>query len=159
MINLNRIQPELYVGTYPQSAVDIARLKTGPRVTAVVNLQTEADFAALRIDWGRLTRHYLEHDIVVQRWPIRDFDPQDLRARLAGAVDTLEQLLAAGHRAYVHCTAGVCRAPSVAIAYLAWCQGWELDDAYRYVRRQRTCDPYLEAIQAAASDRLTHAAP
>lgn len=47
----------------------------------------------------------------------RDFDPYDLRMRLPVAVAKLHQAIEAnkGKTAYVHCTAGLGRAPGVAV--------------------------------------------
>ena len=153
MINFNPIADELFVGTYPQNTLDVDRLKSGPRITAIINLQTDSDMRSLAVDWAQLERYYMTQDLVLRRWPIRDFDPEDLTVRLSGAVELLHQLLAVGHRAYVHCTAGVGRAPAVVIAHLAWYQGWDLEQAYEHVRAHRDCDPYLDAIRVAQAQR------
>ena len=147
VINFNQIQPQIFVGTYPQSALDIDRLRMGPGVTAVLNLQTEEDFQVLGVRWERLMERYLEHDLVVQRYPIRDFDRDDLREHLPGVAGLLNDMLAIGHRVYIHCTAGVGRAPAVAIAYLAWHKEWDLERAYEHVREARKCDPYIDVIR------------
>lgn len=153
MINFNRIQHAIFIGTCPGHEVDIERLEQGPGVTAILNLQTDADFGALKIDWARLETHYSRRGLTVRRWPIRDFDPDDLEHRIPGAAAALGELLSAGHQVYVHCTAGVCRAPAVVIAFLAWHRGWDLDEAYEFVKRQRPCSPYLDRIRAAGSAR------
>jgi len=155
VINLNRIQPELFVGTCPRTPIDVDLLKSGPRITAVLNLQTDEDFVNQELDWQTVRHHYLARDLVITRWPIRDFDPLDLRRRLVGAVEQLQTLLSAGHRVYLHCTAGVGRAPGVAIAYLSWIQGWDLEQAHRFVTERRACAPYIEAIREATADRET----
>lgn len=50
-----------------------------------------------------------------------DFDPDSLRSQLPKAVSSLEWAISKGKgRVYVHCTAGLGRAPAVAIAYLFW---------------------------------------
>lgn len=51
----------------------------------------------------------------------RDFDPDSLRSGLPKAVSSLEWAISEGNgRVYVHCTAGLGRAPAVAIAYMFW---------------------------------------
>lgn len=49
-------------------------------------------------------------DVAHNRYPIRDFDPFDLRRKLAGAVqlvaDQARQLQGTGKKVYIHCTAG-----------------------------------------------------
>lgn len=44
-------------------------------------------------------------------------------------------------RVYVHCTAGLGRAPAVCIAYLYWWCGMELDQAYQHLTDIRPCGP------------------
>lgn len=63
-----------------------------------------------------LTIHfYLIH------WQAKDFDPDSLRNELPRAVSSLEWAISEGKgKAYVHCTAGLGRAPAVAIAYMFW---------------------------------------
>lgn len=149
MINFDQITRSIYVGTYPQSTQDIDRLRDGPRITAVVNLQSDTDMKALGVKWRALQKHYTRREITVYRHPIRDFDPQDLTARMRGAVTQVRDLEAVGHRIYIHCTAGVGRAPAVAIGHLAWNLGWNLEEAYAFVRERRACDPYIDAIRDA----------
>lgn len=51
----------------------------------------------------------------------RDFDPDSLRNGLPKAVSSLEWAVSEGKgKVYVHCTAGLGRAPAVAIAYMFW---------------------------------------
>jgi protein-tyrosine phosphatase len=50
---------------------------------------------------------------------------------LAAAVAQLKALVDGGHRVYVHCTAGLGRAPAVIIAYLHWTAGMNLEESYR----------------------------
>jgi len=149
MINFDRITRSIFVGTYPQSRLDIDRLRAGPRITAVVNLQSDMDMKALGVSWPKLRKHYSSCEITVYRHPIRDFDPDDLTARLRSAVTQVGDLEAVGHRVYIHCTAGVGRAPAVAIGHLAWNLGWDLEEAYAFVRERRACDPYITAIREA----------
>ena len=50
-----------------------------------------------------------------------DFDPDSLRSQLPKAVSALEWAISqCKGRVYVHCTAGLGRAPAVAIAYMFW---------------------------------------
>lgn len=149
MINFDLITKTLFVGTYPQSPLDIDRLRDGARITAVVNLQTDVDIQSLKVEWSRLAKHYAKREMTVYRHPIRDFDPEDLTQRMREAVVRVGELEAVGHRIYVHCTAGIGRAPAVAIGHLAWNLGWNLDSAYRFVLERRDCDPHLDAIRGA----------
>jgi protein-tyrosine phosphatase len=149
MINFDQITKSIYVGTYPQNPPDIDRLRDGARITAVVNLQSDVDMNGLRVNWKKLEKYYTQRDMALYRHPIRDFDPEDLKKRLRSAVARVGELEGVGHRIYIHCTAGVGRAPAVAIGHLAWNLGWGLDDAYEFVRGRRSCDPYIDAIRNA----------
>lgn len=149
MINFDQINKSLFVGSYPQNVVDIDRLRDGPEITAIVNLQSDDDIKSLRIDWSTLESYYIKRDMVVVRVPILDFNPDDLKREIRTAVEQVGKLESVGHRIYIHCTAGVGRAPAVAIGHLAWNHGWDLDDAYEFVRQARACDPYINAIRAA----------
>lgn len=59
----------------------------------------------------------------------RDFDPDSLRSGLPKAVSSLEWAISEGNgRVYVHCTAGLGRAPAVAIAYMYWFCNMDVSD-------------------------------
>jgi len=147
-----QILPRLFLGSHPQTTDDIDRLRQEAGITAVLNLQTDDDMRAVKLVWEPLEAHYRTCGIELSRLPVRDFDPVDLREKLAECVRTLDRLLAASHSVYLHCTAGTGRSPTVAIAYLHWCRGWDLDGAVVYVKERRPCSPNLEAIRLAIWD-------
>lgn len=151
-MDASRILPNLFVGPCPKDPADIDQLGQALGVTAVLNLQTQQDFDYWSIDWDQLEAAYRAAGIDVRRVPIEDFNPDDLRHRLPGGVAALDALLKAGHTTYVHCSAGINRAPSTVIAYLHWVEGWELDRAVAHVTERRACDPYVEAIRLASED-------
>jgi protein-tyrosine phosphatase len=152
-MDVSAILPNLFVGSYPRSTEDIDRLKRDFGVTAVLNVQTKEDMAYWGVNWYRLEPYYQEAGIAVQRVPVRDFDPDDLRRQLPKCVEALDELLTQGHTVYVHCNMGVNRSPSIAIAYLHWVVGWDLEKAADHVMKCRSCDPYLDAIGLAGEDR------
>lgn len=116
-LHIDRVTNHVWVGPYPQSAGDIDVLAaTG--ITAVVNLQTDDDLHHRGVDLDQLRCRLGSHDIELWRLPIRDFDECDLVRGLPAAVGLLHRLVDAGHRTYVHCTAGMGRAPAVVLAYL-----------------------------------------
>ena len=133
-------------------ADDIDQLKL-VGITAVLNLQSDDDFEYLRIGWSRLHACYFASGVEVRRFPIQDFNDDDLRDKLPQAVQALTELLEGGHTVFVHCSAGVNRSPSVMICYLHWVQGWNLDEAEKQVRRCRSCSPVMEVILLATRDR------
>jgi protein-tyrosine phosphatase len=147
-IDYSKILPELYVGTFPTSVQDIDRLKDDCTITAVLNLQTDADMNWHNLDWTNIEGYYRACKIEVWRMPIHDFNPKDLQSKLAQAVVTLNDLIRAGHRVYVHCTAGVNRSPTVVIAYMHKYRGYDLKTAAKMVQDFRTCEPYLDVIQS-----------
>jgi hypothetical protein len=84
-----------------------------------------------------------------------DFDPESLRRTLPRAVHEIATALDDGLKAYVHCTAGLGRAPASCIAYLFWFRGYTLDEAYEYLTQIRPCGPSRDAIRGATYDILS----
>ena len=82
---------------------------------------------------------------------MRDFDPADQRRALPAAVRALHGLLRQGHRVYVHCTAGINRAPLVVLTYLTLVEGIELEEAMTLLVHARPeVSPTWEAYHAGA---------
>ena len=152
-MNLSQILPHLFVGSCPTHADDIDHLKVDYSITAILNLQTDNDFDYWDLDWSRIESRCNELGIAVRRIPVRAFDPEDLRKKLPRCVQALDELLRADHTVYTQCNVGAGRSPSVAIAYLHWKQGWNLDEAIEHVTRCRSCSPNIEAIVMAGAER------
>jgi len=153
-MDYDQILPQLFVGSYPRTSDDIARLQTECGITAVLNIQTDEDPRSLNLPWDALQAHCASCGIAFQNAPVRDGDTLELRDKLPGCVRALDELLKSGHTVYLHCTAGMNRSPTVAIAYLWWCRGWSLKDAAAHVARRRDCAPDLEALREAVWDPL-----
>lgn len=149
------ILPELVIGACPRGAADLARLAADAPVGAALSLQTDADLARLGTDWPALAALYAGQGIAAHRLPITDFDATDLRRRLPAAVAQLAALLEAHAAVYLHCTLGMERSPTVAVAYLAWRRGWPLNQAWEFVKQRRDCTPHFESLWLAhqAGDR------
>ncbi len=152
-MDVSSLLPNLAVGSYPATADDVDRLATTYGVTAVLNVQTEDDFAYWNLDWQTLAAEYQRRGLEVRRVPVRDFDADDLRRNLPACVETLRELLDQDHTVLVHCNLGVGRSPSVVIAYLHWVQNWDFDQAAQYLAVRRECSPNLDAIRLATADR------
>ncbi|HET7213341.1 MAG TPA: dual specificity protein phosphatase family protein [Terriglobia bacterium] len=150
MIDYNRIQPQLLVGTSPESQQEVEALRRDEGVTAVMNLQTDGDLRTVRFFAEPLEKLYAGSSVEIRRVPVRDFDELHLQERLPACVAALHQLLEKGHTVYLHCTAGVNRSPTVAVAYLHWCLGWELESAVEHVESCRPCSPKVQAIRQAS---------
>ena len=152
MINFSRIEADIFVGSAPLNSVDVARLKQ-MQVTAVLSLQSDDDLKTHRIDWTKLQSAYLYNNILVQRFPITDFDEVDLGEKLPSAVIGMQMLMTEGHRIYVHCNAGVCRAPGTVLAYFCHYRGMSIDKGLEYIRRNRPqANPYRRSIELALEE-------
>ena len=151
-MDYDQILPQLFVGSHPRIVEDIDELVRDAGITAVLNLQTDEDMSWYDTDWEKLEAHYRKTEIEVVRFPIRDFDPDDLREKLPGCVRALEELLEAGRIVYLHCTAGVNRSPTVAVAHIHKRRGWDLEKAVTFVMERRNCSPEVDAIRLAAWD-------
>lgn len=152
MINFDQIEENIFLGSAPQTSVDATRLKQ-MKITAVLSLQSDADFKTYRIDWKKLQSAYQYNEITVQRFPIIDFDESDLGNKLAEPVQALNELLMRQHRVYVHCNAGICRAPATVLGYLCHYRNMTIDDGLEYLRQSRPkVHPYIGAVEKALSD-------
>jgi hypothetical protein len=146
-MDCDRILANLYIGSHPNQFEDIDQLEA-IGVTTVLNLQSDDDFRRHRIDWHKLVTRYDALSFDVHRIPIRDFDNDDLLDNLPHAVRLLRESLET-HTVFVHCTAGLNRAPSIVIAYLHWVQQWSLNKAARFVQRRHPCLPAMDTIRGA----------
>ncbi len=122
-----QILPRLFIGSHPRTIDDIERLRREVAMTAILNLQTDDDMRTVILDWPPLEAHYKTCPVLLCRVPIVDV--------------------------YLHCTAGIGRAPTVAIGYLHACLGWELDEAIAHVKQARQCAPHLEALRLSLADQ------
>ena len=134
----------------------VCRLVVDEDVRTVLQLQEDTDMAYFSLDLAPIKARCEERgDINHVRHRIRDFDPFSLRMELPGAVALLaQQAAAAGGTSYVHCTAGLGRAPAVALAWMWWYKGYGLEEAYELLTGKRPCKPKTAAIRAAAADIL-----
>lgn len=154
-INWNDIMPDLIVGSCLQTPEDVDRLAEAG-VTSVFCLQEDCDLEYFNIDIGAIRARCLERgDIKHVRYRIRDFDPHDLRRKLPKAVVQLARVHTPDQgKVYIHCTAGLGRAPAVALAYMFWLRGFDLDPAFEQLRSLRPCSPKIDAVRSATADLL-----
>ncbi len=139
--HISRVQPNLYVGGQHRRR-GLAQMRA-LGITAVVNMREESDDArrGLGLD------HYL--------WLSTTDDTPPTPADLERGVDFIRQHAAEGRGVYIHCAAGVGRAPMMAAAYLvrtgmSAAQAW---DAIRRVRPFiRPTPSQIAALQAFAAD-------
>jgi dienelactone hydrolase len=142
----DRVIPHLFVGAAPLADDDFQQLKA-LKVTAILSLQTEEDGQEGAIESERSAA--VEAGISFTNLPVTDFDRLELLWKLPKCVATVERILAAGDTLYLHCTAGVNRSPTVAVAYLHKCLQWPLEEALEYIRGYRNCCPDEDVIRKA----------
>ncbi|XP_047970259.1 phosphoglucan phosphatase DSP4, amyloplastic [Salvia hispanica] len=155
-MNYNFIRPDLIVGSCLQTPADVDKLRA-IGVKTIFCLQENSDLEYFGVDITAI-REYANSfdDIQHVRAKIRDFDAFDLRFRLPAVVSKLHKAVTRnGGVAYIHCTAGLGRAPATAVAYMYWIQGYTLKGAHELLLSKRSCFPKLEAIKSATADILT----
>ncbi|CAK9323919.1 unnamed protein product [Citrullus colocynthis] len=152
-MNYTVIADNLIVGSQPQKPEDINFLKEEEGVAYILNLQQDKDVEYWGIDLQSIIERCKELGIHHMRQPAKDFDPDSLRNGLPKAVSLLEWAISEGKgKVYVHCTAGLGRAPAVAIAYLYWFCRMNLNTAYEALTSKRPCGPNKRAIRGATYD-------
>ncbi|XP_078427552.1 dual specificity protein phosphatase (DsPTP1) family protein [Wolffia australiana] len=155
-MNYDFIRPDLIVGSCLQTPEDVDELrKIG--VKTIFCLQQNPDLEYFGVDIVAIQDYAKQfEDIAHYRAEIRDFDGFDLRMRLPAVVSKLFKAVKRnGGVAYIHCTAGLGRAPAVALAYMFWVLGYKLSDAHELLLSQRSCFPKIDAIKSATADMLT----
>nr|CAB3463984.1 unnamed protein product [Digitaria exilis] len=152
-MNYAVIDDDLIVGSQPQKPEDIYHLKNEENVAYILCLQQDKDIEYWGIDFQAIVSSCKEVGIQHIRRPAVDFDPDSLRSQLPKAVSALEWAISqCKGRVYVHCTAGLGRAPAVAIAYMFWFENMDLNTAYKKLTSIRPCGPNKRAIRAATYD-------
>jgi atypical dual specificity phosphatase len=145
--SVSAITDLLLVGEYPRNS-DIEWLRDEFRITAIHNLQDDEDLRINGIDVIGLREAFRRYQIKLVRTPIRDGSSDDLAARLADALKCLVDLLGSRERVYLHCNAGLNRAPTLAIAWLRANGGMSLNEAMAHVKKRRACGPFMTVLEA-----------
>lgn len=155
-INYNFIRPDLIVGSCLQTPEDVDKLRS-IGVRTIFCLQQDPDLQYFGVDINAIQEYAKKYDDIEHiRAEIRDFDGFDLRMRLPAVLSILYKAVNRnGGVTYIHCTAGMGRAPAVALAYMYWVQGYELNDAHKMLLSKRACCPKVDAIKNATADILT----
>ena len=144
-LNWDDICPGIVVGSCPRSEDDVDVLAAESGATAILCLQCDMCFEALKIPWQRIRRRAGEKGLVMTRVAIRDFDHDDQARMLPEAVRQLGALIKMNHTVYVHCTAGINRATLTVLGYLTFVKGMDLEDAHELiVSRRSVAHPYID---------------
>jgi len=113
-----------------------------------LSLQSDRDLEHYGINLKALLHSYELAGIRLHRIPIRDFDKSELVTNLAmGVRELAEALRPEQEKVYVHCTAGINRAPTLVAAYLMRVQKLSARDACDFVSMKRHCSPYLDVLE------------
>jgi atypical dual specificity phosphatase len=152
-LNWGEVRQDLVIGSCPIELADLERIRTETGATALLSLQTDACRTWVGADYAAHRRHAEAVGLVLENTPMNDFDPADQRRRLPVAVARLQALLVARHRVYVHCTAGINRAPLTVLGYLGLAEGWDTAEALATIFRGRPqAEPYREAYDGCRAD-------
>ena len=136
----------LWVGRFVRSK-DVEQL-TQMGVTAVISLQSDDDLVMYNVHLNKLLEACSEAGIKLRRIAVPDFDEEAMAADLEQSVAELEAALTPNWaKVYLHCTAGINRAPTVAAAYLIRAMGFSAQQAYDFVVDRRHCNPYLAVLE------------
>jgi protein-tyrosine phosphatase len=134
---ISRVAPSLYVGGQHRQRGLSKMRRLG--ITAVVNMREESDDGPRELGLD----HYL--------WVETTDDTPPTLAELADGARFIEQQISTGNGVYIHCAAGVGRAPTMAAAYLI-SQGATAEAAWGTIRAGRPfirpTPPQIEAIAA-----------
>lgn len=140
------IPGRLWIGAYlhEQDIEELQRLG----VTTVLSLQSEEDLQNYGIQIDLLEQALEKAGIELRRVPIQDFDREALARGLPEAVAVLDELLSEPWtQVYLHCTAGINRAPTTAAGYLILSSGISATAACRKVQECRYCSPPLDILE------------
>jgi len=111
-------------------------------VTHIIDLQIEFDDRPLAAPYG-----------VQVLWnPLEDdFQPKPVEAFRAGVEFAREALTVADSKLYIHCAAGIHRAPMMTLAVVCDVLGWEMQAAMNTIQRLRPvvdfADVYVESVR------------
>mmetsp|Transcript_3945 Transcript_3945/g.6193 ORF Transcript_3945/g.6193 Transcript_3945/m.6193 type:complete len:301 (+) Transcript_3945:26-928(+) len=154
------VPPCLFVGPYPQSLDDVTLMKEAG-VTGVVNVQTQKDIDQRMVNMDAMRGYYNDAGIELRHVPIEDFHGADLAARVKFAAKACHELMENARnqgkegKIYIHCTAGMGRAPATACIYLVWKHGYNLDSARDHVKHHRPIvAPNYNAMKEALQNGL-----
>ena len=152
-LNWGEITPQIVIGTCPMTPADLRRVRDGAGVSALFSLQHDDCHAYRSIDYGQMCSAGKDLALEMDRCPIRDFDIPDMRRRLPVAVSALARLLSRGHRTYVHCTAGLGRAPLTVLGYLTLVARQDPEDVIQLILKGRPgAVPAWEAYHGCCED-------
>ena len=127
---------KIYIGPYPQSENDF-KLIAESGIDTILNVQSDKDLIFRQINHQLQLKQAKNLGLTIHRYPIEDFNQEDLSEKLKGAGDLLNKLMKAGKTVYVHCTAGMSRAAATVIIYLVLYEGYNVEEAVNFCKKHR----------------------
>lgn len=143
---INEVAPRLWVGPVPDSPERVASLRK-VNITGLVSVQTDNDLISVGVPWQLMWKFLMAQGIAAHRHPISDFDELALARGLTPAVAAVQEMLSSGRITYLHCTAGINRSPTVAIAWLVRHGGMDVETAWTQVVERRPSAPHRAALE------------
>lgn len=109
----------LWFGSYPADASDIQSIRRHG-IKAILNVQTEAELALREIDIRKIQATCMQQQIQFMRLPLKENDEGEYAFDLFRICQKINQIIEVERKGplLVHCTSGVTRSPTVALAYL-----------------------------------------
>lgn len=141
------ILPHLIIGEYLRPD-DTTWLQDALGVGSVLCLQDHIDLAGKALVLADLTEAYRAAGIQFHHTPIPDGEQEIFVQRLPAIVSRLAALIVARQTVYVHCNAGMNRAPTIAVAYLHEHADMTLVAARDFVKARHPCVPYMRMLEA-----------
>jgi len=127
---------KIYIGPYPQSEEDF-KIIAESGIDSILNVQSDKDLIFRQINHQLQLKQAKNLGITINRYPIEDFNQEDLFEKLKGAGDLLNKLMQQGKTVYVHCTAGMSRAAATVIIYLVLYENYTVEDATNFCKKHR----------------------
>ena len=127
---------KIYIGPYPQSLDDF-KLISEAGINSILNVQSDKDLIFRQINHELQLKQAKNLGIKINRYPMEDFNQEDLAEKLKGAGDLLHKLLKEGNTVYVHCTAGMSRAAATVIIYLVLYENYTVEEAANFCKKHR----------------------
>lgn len=159
-LNWAEVTDLVLVGTCPMRPADLERIRAETDAAALLSVQHDECLAYWGIDEPLMREAGARLGLRMERRAMRDFDIADQQRRLASAVAALAELQASGVRTYVHCTAGLGRAPLTVLSYLVWIEGYSPEAAIALIKAARPgAVPAWEAHRGAWADLVERHRP
>jgi hypothetical protein len=152
-LNWGQVTDHIVIGTCPMTPEDLRRIQSEIGASGLLSLQHDDCLAYWGIDYAEMCHTAVELDLMMARCQIRDFNVADMRRHLPAAIGKLANLRAQGHKTYVHCTAGLERAPTTVLGYIILVEGFSPEDAIRLILNGRPdAVPAWEAYSGCVED-------